>query len=1058
MAFDKHANFAYTSVAVAPSPPSSGTSLTVAAGTGALFPTAPFNCTVWPANPAGGLSFPTSTNAEIVRVTAVVGDVLTITRTQEGTSARAISIGDQIGNAMTVKVITDIENAIPSVPTGANPTAVVGLSAVLGSATTYMRSDASPPIDQTIAPTWTGLHTFDKDNLGGSGTVAMVTIKNATAATSGVQSQPSPALVLTGAQWNGLSSVSQQTDWRIYNNPGQGIFFQSQIAGAGFNNQLQLTEAGTLTIQGGLNVGTITESFTDSATSTATTMLTLTHSSSGTAAAGFGSKVVYNLTDSSNLVTAHDQTITWATATHGSQKARVVFNVYDTAARNALQLDTDGTNPTTTISGTLSLAANCTLSGVAGTGALSLGSMTGDSNFPTGQFNWAGASGKTASIVATAAAITITAAAASTWKTTTSSLTIDAATSLNLGTSTATTVNAGNTSHTTQINLASTTTGAINLTGGSFTISGQNATCTIKTANATAPAELSIITGDSSSPSTNPGGYLYTHTGAGAAGTVSYAGTVGGKWVHVGGKGGIAAGSYNAAAGGPVTITGGAGGDSNGTRAAATGGVNTFQSGPGGAGSGSVNPGAGGTTQILGGNGGTGGTGNSNGGGVNIDAGTPSGSGVGGNITIAAAHSASVLVGNATTVTAVSFQTTSGGTIGGASNGQTIQNVSGTSSGIPVHLMVCGRPTLTSGVPVTSSDVTAATGGYYTPYEGNVVVLYDGSIPRPVTFSELAWLITDSSQTGGSISGTTITGLTDTSKLFAGMKLSASTGTGTLAANTTISTIVSATSITVNNAASVNGTLTNLTFKMPANSNLDWYGVYSSGAMVLRPGTLWTNQTTEADTVALVNGRWMNTSVIRSGQSNTIAANQGLRLFTVATNGTDGTTDDAGGSGATPGSRLLLSWYKPRPRNIQMCPGYVNDNASTTWTTTSTSWTAANAGVNSTFKFLSSGEYEAKFHLSAHTICGSAGIPAGVGIGIDTTTSPVVSNFNVSTTANSSPTACNYDGILSLGVHSISFCAVSFNGSSTVTYYADIARVGASADPMLTYITGTVWT
>jgi hypothetical protein len=45
--------------------------------------------------------------------------------------------------------------------TPANPTAKVGTSAVNGSATTYMRSDAAPPIDLTFSPTWTGTHTFN---------------------------------------------------------------------------------------------------------------------------------------------------------------------------------------------------------------------------------------------------------------------------------------------------------------------------------------------------------------------------------------------------------------------------------------------------------------------------------------------------------------------------------------------------------------------------------------------------------------------------------------------------------------------------------------------------------------------------------------------------------------------------------------------------------------------------------------------------------------------------------------------------------------------------------
>lgn len=42
----------------------------------------------------------------------------------------------------------------------ANPTAVVGLAAVNGTATTFLRSDGAPALSQAIVPTWTGLHTF----------------------------------------------------------------------------------------------------------------------------------------------------------------------------------------------------------------------------------------------------------------------------------------------------------------------------------------------------------------------------------------------------------------------------------------------------------------------------------------------------------------------------------------------------------------------------------------------------------------------------------------------------------------------------------------------------------------------------------------------------------------------------------------------------------------------------------------------------------------------------------------------------------------------------------
>jgi hypothetical protein len=40
----------------------------------------------------------------------------------------------------------------------------VGTTAVNGTATTFMRSDAAPPIDLTFSPTWTGFHTFATTN------------------------------------------------------------------------------------------------------------------------------------------------------------------------------------------------------------------------------------------------------------------------------------------------------------------------------------------------------------------------------------------------------------------------------------------------------------------------------------------------------------------------------------------------------------------------------------------------------------------------------------------------------------------------------------------------------------------------------------------------------------------------------------------------------------------------------------------------------------------------------------------------------------------------------
>lgn len=57
--------------------------------------------------------------------------------------------------------------------TGANPTASVGLTAVNGVATTFLRSDGAPALDQGIAPTWTAEHTFTLAQSAGAPTSAI---------------------------------------------------------------------------------------------------------------------------------------------------------------------------------------------------------------------------------------------------------------------------------------------------------------------------------------------------------------------------------------------------------------------------------------------------------------------------------------------------------------------------------------------------------------------------------------------------------------------------------------------------------------------------------------------------------------------------------------------------------------------------------------------------------------------------------------------------------------------------------------------------------------------
>src|SRR5579859_2955377 len=80
-----------TTVATAPAPATTGTSLVVAAGLGASAPGTPFDAMVW----AAGIA-PVAPNFEVVTVSGVATDTLTIARHSRQTAARTIVVGDSI--------------------------------------------------------------------------------------------------------------------------------------------------------------------------------------------------------------------------------------------------------------------------------------------------------------------------------------------------------------------------------------------------------------------------------------------------------------------------------------------------------------------------------------------------------------------------------------------------------------------------------------------------------------------------------------------------------------------------------------------------------------------------------------------------------------------------------------------------------------------------------------------------------------------------------------------------------------------------------------------------
>lgn len=118
--FDNHGNLLESAVTAAPSPADSGLTLSVSEAFGDLLAAVgvPFNMPVYPIN-----TRPTLANCEFIRVTAVAAASggnrqLTIVRTQEGSSARSIIVGDRIALAITAKSFTDIESAVNTLENG----------------------------------------------------------------------------------------------------------------------------------------------------------------------------------------------------------------------------------------------------------------------------------------------------------------------------------------------------------------------------------------------------------------------------------------------------------------------------------------------------------------------------------------------------------------------------------------------------------------------------------------------------------------------------------------------------------------------------------------------------------------------------------------------------------------------------------------------------------------------------------------------------------------------------------------------------------------------------
>lgn len=158
---------------------------------------------------------------------------------------------------------------------------------------------------------------------------------------------------------------------------------------------------------------------------------------------------------------------------------------------------------------------------------------------------------------------------------------------------------------------------------------------------------------------------------------------------------------------------------------------------------------------------------------------------------------------------------------------------------------------------------------------------------------------------------------------------------------------------------------------------------------------------------------------------------------------------------SSPTSRTIINYYNRFDLSLFLCPGYVDNNAFTTYVFSSATFAPIHAGVDDHVRFISNGEDAISYQAQAVADNSLGSTPTWLlGVGEDSDTSPAVVGgnlFSATTTVNCQ--TCEKDTLLPEGTRVLSML---MSTTVALNIYADASRQGAAADPPMTYITACV--